>query len=493
MGYQFKTQPWEHQKNAIRKAWGRRAFAYFMEMGSGKTKVAIDESCALYESLNVEAVVIMAPKGVYKNWIREEGEIETHMPDHIRKAAVIATWEPGGGNSENIRQLQKALSKGAGLRVFIINTESVQTAGKARAYLEKFLRTHRCYWAVDESTFIKNADASRTKYIVSCGPLAAFRRILTGSPNPRSPMDFYSQFEFLQPGLLGFTSFFSFRARYAHTKKVDFRPKEIRDSGKKGRDTTVIVGYRNLDELQAKIAEHSFRVTKAECMDLPPKVFVPRDVDLTPEQIRIYDGIKKEALAMLSAESFVSTPSVITQLLRLQQVICGHVVDDDGTVHDIPTNRVEALMETVQETDGKVIIWSRFRRDIEAIAQALSKEYGPESVAQFHGGNVKTRQAEADSFIRDPERRFMISNAQSGGRGNTWIVADTVIYFSNDFDLENRIQSEDRAHRGGQTKSVTYVDLIARGTVDERIVKALRTKMDIASAVTGDDLQEWLI
>lgn len=228
-------------------------------------------------------------------------------------------------------------------------------------------------------------------------------------------------------------------------------------------------------------------------MDLPPKVFIPRDVDLTPEQIRIYDQIKGEALAMLGSEAFVSTPSVITQLLRLQQVICGHVVDDDGNVHDIPTNRLAALMETVEETDGKVIIWSRFRRDIESIAQALGKEYGHGSVAQFHGGNVKTRQDDVNRFINDPSCRFMISNAQSGGRGNTWIVANTVVYYSNDFDLENRVQSEDRAHRGGQTKSVTYVDLIARGTVDERIVKALRSKMDVAAAVTGDDLKEWLI
>lgn len=477
----------------MRRAWGRPGYAWLMEMGSGKTKVAIDEATAQFERLMITGWVVMAPKGVYKNWVREGGEIDTHMPDRVRSRALIATWEAGGGNRENLRTLERALQPGSGLRILVINTEAVQTPGRARLYLEKFLRAHQCAWHIDESTFIKNHEAARTKYILSVAPLARFRRIMTGSPTPRSPMDLFSQFQFLQPGCLGHRSFYSFRARYAVTRKVDFTPREMREQGKSRRPVEVIVNFRNVEELNGQIAPLSYRVTKEQCMDLPPKIYTRRDVELTAEQLRAYSSLRDDAVAILSAESFVTTQSVLTQLLRLQQIVCGHVVDDDGVEHDIPSNRLPALMEAIEEVPGKVIIWSRFRRDIAKIVEALGREYGPESVAQYHGGNVSTRQDDVRRFLEDSECRFMVSNAQSGGYGNTWIVASTVIYYSNDFDLEKRLQSEDRAHRGGQTSSVTYIDLISPGTVEEKIVAALRSKMDIASAITGDGYREWLV
>lgn len=495
--YQFHTTPWDHQKTAMRLAWGKPAFAFLMEMGSGKTKVAIDECCALFERMHIDAMVVMAPKGVYKNWVRHDpenpGEFQTHMPPRLLKKAVIATWEPNGGNRENLENLKKALTKGDGLRIFVINTESVQTAGKARLYLEKFLKTHSVYWALDESTFIKNQDASRTKYIVKVGKLAKFRRIMTGTPDPRSPMDFYSQFDFLDEGLLGFKSFYSFRSRYAVTQKKNFTPKALTDQGKRGRDVTVVVGYRNLDELKRKIGQYSFRITKDECMDLPPKIYTRRDVELTLEQVRIYDEIKNDFFSTLGDESFISMQNVITQMIRLQQVLSGFTVDNDGIEHAIPSNRPKALLEEIEGINGKVIIWSRFKRDIENITTSLASEYGEKSIAQFHGGNVKTREHDADRFINDKECRFMVSNQQAGGRGNTWIVAHDVIYYSNDFDLEKRMQSEDRCHRGGQKHSVRYVDLISPGTIDEKIVFALKRKMDLASIVKGDQLKQWLV
>lgn len=491
--YEFKTEPWGHQREAIRRSWGKEGFAWLMEMGSGKTKVAIDEASAMFERLMITGMVIMAPKGVYKNWVRRGGELEVHMPDRILDTAHIGVWEAGGGNKKNQRRLEKGLTQGNGLRILVMNTEAVQTAGKARLYLQEFLKKHTCAWYLDESTFIKNHDAARTKYILSVAPLAAFRRIMTGSPSPRSPMDLFSQFQFVKAGCLGHRNFFSFRGRYANTKQADFTPKHLREEGAKSRKTTVIVNYRNLSELNAQIAPLSYRVTKEECMDLPPKIYTRRDVELTPEQLRAYKSLKEDAIAMLDAESFVSAQSVLVQLLRLQQIVCGHVTDDDGNEVDIPSNRLAALMEVAEEAGGKIIIWSRFRRDITKIVEALSKEYGAESVAQYHGGNTNTRQDDVDRFINDPECRFMVSNAQSGGYGNTWIVANTVVYYSNDFDLEKRLQSEDRAHRGGQTKSVTYVDFVSSGTVEEKIIKALREKMDLASMVTGDNYREWLI
>jgi len=492
--YEFKTQPWDHQRTALKRAWKRPGFAYLMEMGTGKTKVAVDEAAIYYEQGMISAMVVMAPKGVYLNWVRPGGELDTHMPDRVREPAVVAIWRSGGGNKENQRQLERALQPGPGLRILVINTESVQSAGPARVYLERFLRAHTCIWDLDEATFIKNSDAARTKFILKVAPLAKYRRIMTGSPITKSPLDIYSQFEFLQPGILGHRSFFSFRARYAVTKKVDFTPRHLKDQGKRGRETIVVVAYRNLPDLTQRIDDHSYRVTKDECLDLPPKIYTQRDVELTEEQQRLYVQLRDEAITMVGTDgAFASSDMVIKTLLRLQQIICGYIRDDDGVVHQVPSNRVSSLLELMEETQGKVIIWSRFRDDIDKIVEGLAQQYGREAVAQYHGGNTDTRQADAMRFIQDPACRFMVSNTQSGGYGNTWIVATTVVYFSNDFDLEKRLQSEDRAHRGGQTEKVTYVDMIARGTVDEKIVRALREKIDIATTVMGDDYREWLI
>jgi SNF2 family DNA or RNA helicase len=216
-------------------------------------------------------------------------------------------------------------------------------------------------------------------------------------------------------------------------------------------------------------------------------------VELTPEQQGLYVQIRDEAFAMLESGSFMSTATAITQILRLHQLVCGSFKDDDGNEHDVPSNRLEVFMDVVEEVAGKVIVWAKYRRDIARIVDSLTQHYGPASVAQFHGGNTKTRQDDVARFLNDPECRFMISNQQTGGYGNTWIVANTVIYYSNDYDLELRMQSEDRAHRGGQTQHVTYVDLVAPGTVDERIIEALRNKIDISTMVMGDGYREWLV
>lgn len=487
MTYEFKTKPWEHQKEALRRSWKKRGFALLMEMGTGKSKVAVDEACIYYEEKMITAWVVLAPKGVYSNWIN--AEIPTHMPDRIREKARIVRWRAGGGNRTEQAMLKTALVPHDGLTMLVMNTEALSTPGVARTYLEQFLLAHRCMMHLDESTTIKNPTAARTKAAVHLGSLARYRRIMTGSPVTKGPLDLFSQFEFIEPGILGCRSYFAFRARYSVMQQKNFG----------GRKVQVVVAYRNVEDLAERIGPHSFRVTKDECLDLPPKIYTTREVELTPEQTAMYASLKDNALAVLNAEgAMMTTTSVITQLLRMQQLVCGHVVDDDGDVHDVPTNRVRDTMDAIAEMDGKVIVWSRFRRDIEKLSKALRAEYGEDSVAEYHGGNVGTRDDDVSRFKTDPQCRFMISNQQSGGYGNTWTVATFVIYFSNDFSYERRIQSEDRPHRGGQTKSVTYVDLIAKQpngqpTIDGKIVDTLRRNMDVAASITGDTAREWIV
>lgn len=492
--YEFKLPPFEHQKDALRRAWKKEAFAYFMEMGTGKTKTLLDEICMLWETGEIDCALIFAPKGVYRNWV--DREIPTHVPERVLERATVLEWRTGGGSVAHQAALMSLLTPhSTRLRLLVMNVEALSSGGKALNYAERFVRSGRCLVGVDESTFIKNPDANRTKKMIALGKFAVYRRIMTGSPVTRSPLDLYSQVEFLDPNLLGFSSYYSFRARYAITKKKEFaiRDKANKDTGKK-RKVTLVVGYQNIQELTEKLNRFSFRVLKKDCLDLPEKIYQSWEVDLTEEQLKIYNDLKKKASAELASGTFVSATQRITQLLRMQQVLCGHVTDEDGVVHDIPSNRISAMLGVLEEAPEKVIIWARFRRDIEKIQAALAKEYGPESVVQFHGGIAQPDRIIADQRFRtDPTCRFLVANTQTGGYGNTWVEATMHIYYSNDYDLEKRQQSEDRSHRAGQTQHVNYVDLIVPGTSDSIIIQALRKKIDISTIIMGDDYKKWLI
>lgn len=491
MFYEFKTKPYVHQKTALEKSGilkksPRPSYAWLMEMGTGKSKVDCDESGIMYSLGLIDTWIIWAPKGVYNNWVKKNGELETHMA--VPYTAV--KWESGGGNATNRKALEKLLSPANSLRILVINIESVSMGTKALKYVEKLINSSeknkdgkfKVKMSVDESTKIKNPDSKRTSNVIALGRLCAFKRILTGSPITKNPLDAYGQFTFLDPKILGHNSWFSFRARYAVMQEQHFGSRKVK----------VIVGFRNQEEIKHRIQDHSYRVLKEDCLDLPQKIYQTREVDLTPEQESTYLQMKTQAFAEFK-NGFTSAQNAITVLMKLQQIVCGHVKDLDGNVHRLPTNRIEALLEVIEETNSDVIIWSRYREDIDRIVEAVKKEYGESSIAEFHGGNTRTRDSEAERFIHDSNCRFIVSTQQSGGYGNTWLNGRQTIYYSNSEDLEHRLQSEDRPHRSGQTQTCFYTDLISPGTIQEKIVKKLRAKMDIASNILGDDPKEWLI
>lgn len=471
-------KPWAHQTEALRRAHHREFFAYLMEMGTGKTKTVIDEFLALRSEGLIDAVFIWVRKGVQPNWVHRE--LVEHIP--AEEVVHIGCWESGGGRVDNRRQLELLLTPLPGLPILVMNTEAASSSQTALKYARQFCAGRRLYMVVDESTDIKSPRSARTLNITELGRLAQYRRIMSGLPVPRGPLDMWAQANFLREGLLG-SSYFGYQARYAVTKEMRFGSRKVRQ----------VVGYQRIDELRQRVDEWSFRVTKEECLDLPPKVYTKLEVPLTDEQARLYREMREYALTDLAnGEGTVSSTAVIVQMLRLQQMLCGHVTTDDGDLVEVPTNRLVSLMDVLAETDGKVIVWSRFRHDITKIVSAVRQEYGEGSVAQFHGGNTSTRHSEAERFMHDSECRFMVAS-YAGGHGNTWTVASTVVYYSNDFDLEKRAQSEDRAHRAGQTADrVLYVDLCSPGTVDERIIDALRKKINLAAEITGDNFKEWL-
>jgi SNF2 family DNA or RNA helicase len=477
MHYKFKTKPFAHQLKALEMSWDKKVFAYFMEMGTGKSKVLIDNMSILYDKGLINGALIIAPKGVYKNWF--DSEIPTHMADHIEKTMVL--WESSAGKSKE-KELNTLFKSSYDLHILVMNVEALSTK-RGKQFAEKFLSCHKTLMAIDESTTIKNPGAARTKNIIALGKNVLYKRILTGSPVTKSPLDLYTQCWFLDPWLLDQQSYYSFRTRYALMRKIMVN----------GRQIEIVVGYRNLGELSEKIKPFSHRVLKDDCLDLPSKTYMKRTIQLTEEQQKVYKQMKEIALATLNGK-LTTTHNVITQLMRLHQITCGHFKSDDGQTQKIANNRLDELMDVLSEMEGKAVIWAHYRYDIEVIVEAIKKEYGDKSIVTYYGDTTTEDRQKAIKLIQDPNSlvRFIVGTPQTGGYGITLTGASTMIYYSNGYDLEKRQQSEARIDRIGQEKPMTYIDIIAEKTVDEKIVKALRTKVDIATQIMGEELKEWI-
>ena len=476
MNYKFKKKPYAHQLTALEKSWNRQTYAYFMEMGTGKTKVLIDNLAMLYDKGKVDGALIIAPKGVVGTWYNNE--IPAHLPDHIDDVTVL--WQANITKQQQ-EKLDCLFEPEENLHILIMNVEALSTT-KGKDFAEKFLDSHNTLMAIDESTTIKNPNAKRTKNILKLSESAKYKRIMTGSPVTKNPLDLYSQCEFLDPWLLDYTSYYAFRNRYAEMKTMHAH----------GRSIQVVDKFKNLGELSDTLKNFSYRVLKEDCLDLPDKIYMKRNIKLTPDQFKIYKQMKDQAIAMLNGK-VTSTATVLTQLMRLHQITCGHFTADDGSTQPISNNRMDELMGVLEETEGKAIIWAHYQYDITNIIQNVVKKYGEGSIVDYFGLTPQEeRQPNIKKFQDDPRWRFMVGTPSTGGYGITLTAANTVIYYSNGYDLEKRLQSEDRAHRIGQQKPVTYVDLICDDTVDEKIVKALRKKINIASEVLGEEMKSWI-
>src|SRR6056300_1759619 len=460
MHYKFKTKPFEHQLTALNMSWDKSVFAYFMEMGTGKSKVLIDNISMLYDKVKINGALIVAPKGVYKNWF--DSEIPNNMPDHVEKNVVL--WQSNVGKKKE-QELENLFKTTEDLNILVMNVEAFSTK-KGKLFAWKFLSCHRAMMAIDESTTIKNPSAIRTKSIVELGAKVKYKRILTGSPVTKSPLDLFAQCYFLDPWLLDQQSYYAFRVRYAKMRSINIS----------GRQVQIVVGYRNLGELSEKLKPFSYRCLKDECLDLPKKTYMKRIIQLTDEQKKLYKQMKEQALAHLNGK-VTTTATVITQMMRLHQITCGHFKADDDSVQEV-----------------KAIIWAHYRHDIASIVSAIKKQYGEESVVTYYGDTSTEDRQKAIREIQDTESevRFIVGTPQTGGYGITLTGASTMIYYSNGYDLEKRQQSEARIDRIGQEKPMTYIDIIAEDTIDEKIVKALRAKVNIATEIMGEELKDWI-
>ena len=477
--YKFKTEPYEHQKDALKKCWNKEAFAIFSEMVTGKTKIALDNACILYNRGKIDRLLVVAPKGAYMNWV--DLEIPTHVPDYIN--TKVLAWKPST-SAKYKAQLKDIMDlSDYRLKIMVMNVEAFST--KKGLNFAKLFLIGKSLMIVDESTTIKNPQAKRTKSMLLLAKEAKYRRIMTGSPVTQSPMDLWSQMDFLDPEILGQSSFYAFRTRYA----VMITANAAGGTHKFQK----IVKFRNLEHLGKLVSPHSYRILKKDCLDIPDKIFTKRDIELSEEQQKAYQEMKSNAMTILKDKSMTAV-NVLTQLIRLHQITCGHMKTDDDEVIELKNNRLTELMQILGETTGKVIIWANYIYDIHAIEKAVKEEFGRNSYCTYYGA---TKAEDRQKCIYDFQNskndcRFFIGNTQTGGYGITLTAASTVIYYSNNYDLEKRIQSEDRAHRIGQKNKVLYIDLVAKGTVDEKIIQSLRNKVNIAKQISGEELVNWI-
>lgn len=490
--YQYHSEPYPFQHECLERSWDKEIFAILFEQGAGKSKVVVDTSALLYANGRIDTLVVIAPNGVHKKWIKED--LPYSWPEWCGQYKW-AIWETG--NKKSMQACEELMRPGPYLRILCMNVEALSHKGPWE-WLKKFLQATESLVALDESSRIKNPDTNRTENICKLRNLMKYRRILTGTPVSNSPFDYYSQFNFLDPHIFG-CSYYAFKAEYAEMVAADSRLMDaIRRKNPSMRFTPQIVAksndgkpiYKNLDKLKEIIKPYSMRVTKEEAMPwLPPKVFTKRYFKLETKQRKLYDELSKKMRFELMDES-VTVLHKMTLMLRLQQVACGYVPSDDGRMiqfFDKPEDnpRIKEAMECREDTYGSLIIWARFQEDV----QQLKKVFGDRAVTLYGPDSPKQRDHNIERF-KAGEVDTLISNETVGGIGLNFTVSYKEMFYNNTFSYEDRKQAEDRIHRGGQNAdSCLYEDLIAEDTVDEKTVEALLRKEDMATYMT--DLGRW--
>lgn len=465
--YEFKTNPYDHQLDALHKTYGLRTSGLFMDMRTGKTKVVIDLHSAMRMEDKLDRVLLICPLSLRKNWVRE---IAIHAPIDI-DAHLLDTSKP--------KKFQEWLTTPHEFKWLIVGVESL-AVGSAIQYTEKFLLTsNRSSCVIDESSKIKNPAANRSKNCVKLGRMAEYRTIMTGTPIANGPLDLYMQFEFLDPDIIGVGDFYSFRNRYAVMG---------------GYESREVIGYQNLDELIEIVTPFVFQVRQADVLDIPEKIRIIRTVQMSTEQEKIYKQMKKNK-ALITPDKRMVVKNTLEHMLRLQEIAGGSVSyenqTDDPNVASVRKERIagknpkiEELLQVTREYEGQTIVWCNFKSEIYWAVEALKTEYGDDQVVEIHGDvSEEMRDINVNELFQGSKVRFIVGNAATGGMGLTMNKAMVEIYYSNSFNFIDRQQSEERATGLNKPKGVVIVDLITESTVDEVIYEALVEKKDVSEFV----------
>lgn len=492
-------KPYPHQVEARNKMRGKREFGLLMEMRTGKTKVILDDWGEMEAAGEVRDLLYLSPGGALYGEDALETQAPQHMPEELRERARIAVWRSGNAPAKREVAALLAEKDKRRPRVLLMNTEALsQNSTGAIEAAREFLRPQKAVMVVGESTSIKGKSI-RTEAVLDLCEWAPYRRIETGLVAPHSPLDLFYQFKFLNPKILRQHSWFGFRARYAILREVCFLPAtkqaELKAANRRVPMTKIVVAYRNEEELAELIEPYTYRRKFRDCAAAPAGAYLFRDVSMTPDQARMYREMKEYATtAIESAEAHMTATVALTQILRIHQMMCGFVVDEEGNIHDVPERRTSALLDVLSECDGQAVVWCTYNHNIEKLSRALQapSAFGPGSVAHFWGGNARDRVDEEREF-KEGRRKIMLANPAAGGKGRDWKNANLMVYFSNSPNLEHRDQSEARIEAVQKIDPVTRIDLRVPDTPDDKIIQNLRRKIDTASTLQGDGYREWLI
>lgn len=467
--YKFKKyQPMKHQATTMDKAYHMDEYAILFEQGLGKTFAAINLAAAWRMENKIDAVIVICPSAIKLVW---EEELEIHCPIDYQPQVMMAG---------KYKKIDRFIEEKTDFQWLVVGVEAL-SQGHAHKYLDRFLMSRRCLIVIDESSRIKTPNKTRTDRCIAFGLKATKKLILSGTSVTQGIEDLYTQFRFLNPNIVGFDSYYTFRANYCIMMNIQVgvnawgEPKYI----------PKVVGYRNEDELIKSIAPYTTRAEKADVLDLPEKVFQNRYIEMTPPQKKAYQDMKDELFIEVGEQEY-EVATVLEQMLRLQQITGGFYPHDDGEkIVPMPlpgkNPKVVELMNLMGEIKGKVVIWCQFRCEIEAVALALKKA-GIQTV-QFHGGcDHAEKKFAVHSFRHEPKTKVFLAT-RAAAFGLTLIEASTAIYYSQGYSLEEYDQSQDRIHRIGQKDSCNYIHLVCNRTVDTKVIKALADKKSVAVMV----------
>jgi hypothetical protein len=461
----FKLEPHPHQHEALRRMQGKPEYAVLAGVGTGKGKIAVDDTAYLYRQGAIDTAIYLAPIGVHNDaWIgdaRDPGLIPQHLPDDIDR---VVAFTSSGRVDSGLRALFEAGPTRA-LKIACVNYEALSSGGTAQIVANLIKQSKRgVYLLADESQRCRTPGAKRTKVAWRYGQLAQFKRITTGSAISNGWHDLYAQYKILGPHIIGVNTYAEFKAEFCIEQRFDRFSK--------------IVGYRNVAELERRIAPYTYQINKDQCLNLPPQTWQERPVTLSDEQRRVYKALAEDFLLELSNGKVLETDQAVTRMLRLQQVLCGHLPDLNGGTTELPCPRIDETVEVVRESDGKVIIWCRFIPDRDRLVRALAAEGIGSAV--YEGSDASAALAK---WRAQDSCKVLIGNPVKGGLGLTLNEASVMIHYSLSFNYEDLEQSEGRNHRIGQDKNTTCVTMRAPRTVDDRIIKTLRGKRNVADAL----------
>jgi len=494
--FEYKRQPMQHQRKGFLLSRDLPAFGLFMEQGTGKTKVTLDTAQYLFEKGKIQGLVIVAwPNGVHRNWIEHE------IPEDVRVKHKAAYWAPNWRTKYRQKQYEDLMNAGADtLKIFAFNVEAFTSEG-AKQHIIDFLKKWPSLFVIDQSASIKNHQALRTKFLIEeASSLAPYRRILDGQPVAEGGHELYSQFKFLDPFIIGHDTWTGFKNEFCITGYFN-----------------EIAEYKNMDELHRRIDPYCYRVLADDALDLPPRIYKRWSFDLSDEERRIWDEMNSKSLAFFSKDDSEELTKAVTdgseeameramdiiqdspnleatmalvKNLRLQQIASGWFPAEDHKCIEMSPSRLIALKNLLAATEGKSLIFTRFRADMDAIEKLL----GDKAVSYRGGMHEDAKEESKRRFMNDDSVQYFIGQPRTAGIGHTLTAASNVIFYCNDPSLRFREECEKRAHRKGQCADRLFIwDLIASNTTDLKVLRALRSKKDVANEILRDPAGFFLV